>query len=41
MSKQLKTNEWIELLNLYDSNNYKKSMIEYAKYKTITNSTKW
>ena len=33
MSKQLKPNEWIELFDLYVSNNCKNLWIEYAKYK--------
>ena len=41
MSRQLKPNERIELFNLYESNNCKNLWIEYAKYKTVTNSTKW
>ena len=41
MSKQIKPNEWIELFNLYETNNCKNLWIEYARYKTITNSTKW
>ena len=35
MSKQLKLNEWIELFNLYESNNCKNLWIEYAKYKNF------
>ena len=41
MSKQLKPNEWIELFNLYESNNCINLWTEYAKYRTVTNSTKW
>ena len=41
MSKQLKSNEWIELFILYESNNFKNLWIVYPKYKTVSNSTKW
>ena len=41
MSKKLKSNEWIELFNLYESNNFKNLWIVYPKYKTVSNSTKW
>ena len=40
MFKQLKSDEWIEWFQIYETSNLQNVWIKYANYKKITNSIK-